>query len=71
MGSDGWGRVSDRCICERCVAASEVLLDSANVDGVPGDHGVGEQVQAEGLGVLFVFVAFADFAAVGVEDVLA
>ena len=48
-----------------------VLLDAADVDGVPRDDGVGEQVQAEGLGVLFMFVTLADFASVGVEDLLA
>ncbi len=58
-------------ICKRRVAASEVLLDAADVDGVPRDDGVGEQVQAQGLGVLFMLVAFANFASVGVEDVLA
>jgi len=63
--------VPDGFVREWCVAAGEVLLDAADVDGVPGDHGVGEQVQAQGLGVLFVLVALADFAAVGVEDVLA
>jgi len=63
--------VSNGFICQWRVVACEVLLDAADVDGVPCNDGVGEQVQAQGLGVLFVLVAFADFAAVGVEDVLA
>lgn len=70
MRSDRWGGVSSGVVGEWRVGAGEVLLDVADVDGVPANHGVGEQVQAQRLGVLFVFVRLADLASIGVEDVL-
>ena len=41
-GSDGWRGVHDGLVCERRVVAGEVLLNTPDVDGVPGDDGVGE-----------------------------
>src|SRR6266508_5260521 len=48
--------------------AGELTSGGVGVDGVPGEHAVGDQVEALGLEVLVARAALVELAAVGMDD---